>query len=112
MKNNSLKIILGALVLSSAAAQADCVRAVTPTLPDGETAVLEAMVAGQTAMKEFLAVGNEYLACLDQLREAGGTEASAEAKDAWLVDYNSVVAEQEAVASEFNTAIKAYKARQ
>lgn len=112
MKNISLKIILGAFALSAAVAQGDCVRAVAPALPDGETAELEAMIAGQTAMKAYMAVGNEYLACLDRLSAAGGTEESPEAKDARLVDYNGVVAEQEAVASEFNAAIKAYKARQ
>ena len=81
-------------------------------VPDGATSTTEEMVAGQKAVKAFMADGEAYLACLDAEAAAAGPEEAPEAKAARNADYNSVVAEQEEVAAAFNTAIKAFKAKQ
>ena len=95
MKKIALSLSVGALALAGLAAQAECVKAVAPALPDGDTASLEEMVAGQKGVKGFMEEGNAYLACLDEEGVAAGAEEAPELQAARLEDYNGVVAEQE-----------------
>jgi hypothetical protein len=100
------------LMLAGTSVHAECAKATAPNLPDGNTASMEEMVAGQKAVKEFIAEGTAYQGCLDAEEAAAGEDEAPEAKAARLAHYNSVATEQEAVAAEFNAAIKAFKARQ
>lgn len=99
------------LMLAGAQAQAECTKAVAPALPDGSTATMEEMVAGQNAVKAFMAEGAAYQACLDAEEAAAGPDEDPEMKAARLADYNSVATDQEAVAAAFNAAIKDFKAK-
>lgn len=118
---NLIKISALGLFLGSTFALADdCASPEAPTIPDGASATMEQMIAGQTAVKAFQASNIEYMACLEpgikaageQLANASG-DAKAVAKEAYdgkEAAYNAAVSAEESVAGDFNTAIRAYKA--
>jgi hypothetical protein len=97
------------LLLGASTAFAECIRPTAPTLPDGEVAELEAMVAGQKAVKAYVAETEAYLDCLNAEDAAGGDAEPAEAKMARIDEHNSAVDEMESVATTFNEEIKEYK---
>jgi len=117
MKSFSIALLVAALGSASAFAQ-DCVVPDAPTLPDGATASMEQMLAGQQAVKGYQTANSEYRSCLDPQLSAAVVKATAEeASDAdkaaakALEDaYNQSVSREEAVAGQFNTEIRAYKA--
>src|SRR5262249_46129281 len=45
----------------------DCVAPATPTLADGSTASKDEMLAGQGRVKQFVAAGDAYIACLAKI---------------------------------------------
>ena len=95
---------------------ADCTAPAMPELPNGETATMEEMIAGQTAVKAFQSDAQAYRACLEaelgtlKASAAEGDEAAAKAFSDMTADYNASVADEEKVAGDFNNAIRAYKA--
>jgi len=104
--------------LGSAASMAgECTAPALPTLPDGATATMEQMLAGQKAVKEYQAANSEYRACLDPQVSAAevaaaGDSPSEEAQAALKKlndDYNSSVSREEELAVKFNTALRDYK---
>lgn len=105
------------LLLAVNTASADCSKPEMPTLPDGNSASMEEMVAGQKAVKAFMAESGSFLECLD--KKAAELEAPADETEeqkaareaAHVAIYNTAVDEQENIANGFNTAIKAFKAR-
>jgi hypothetical protein len=105
------------LFVSANAALADCSKPDMPTLPDGASASMEEMVAGQKAVKAFMADSGAYLECLDKKAAdfkapADETEEAKAARETAHVNtYNTAVDEQEKIANGFNAAIKAFKAR-
>lgn len=113
----SLKALLLATAFTSTGALADeCNLGEMPTLPNGATASMEEMVAGQQSIKAFQAEAQAYRTCLDEgmaaIKKAAtdGDKESAEAFKAMTDDYNASVAAEEAIASDFNAQIRAYKA--
>lgn len=115
----TLKLLITALVLNSAASMAaDCVAPDSPDVPDGATATMEQMLEGQKAVKAFQAANLEYMGCLDPLVAEAAAAAKADgASDSAIAlvkeleaKYNAAVSKEEAVAGSFNTAIRAYKA--
>ena len=111
-----------ALALGSSAGMAgDCSGPQPPSLPDGATASMEEMLAGQKAVKEYQAANLEYMGCLEKEFTAAETAAlnssSEEDKEAAqatyqkAVDaYNAAVSKEEEVAGQFNTELREYKA--
>ena len=112
MKTITVVMTAMALAMLSQLSMAECVKGEKPQIPDGASATLEEMVAGQKAVKEYMAVGNAYLECLDGGAPAEGVEEEPEAAQARIDDYNSVVEEQEGVAAAWSEALKAYKAQE
>tara|TARA_R110000850_G_scaffold150363_1_gene272913 strand:+ start:121 stop:489 length:369 start_codon:yes stop_codon:yes gene_type:complete len=116
--NTIIKLVCFGLALSSAASFAeDCTAPAAPSLPDGATATLEEMLAGQTAVKEYQAANAEYRACLEPKVTAAQTAAAGDSPGPELVealqklndDYNVSVSDEEKVAEEFNTELRQYK---
>lgn len=118
-----LSVYLGTAMLTSPAAQADetCSQPDRPEMPDGSKASMEAMLAGQKAVKTFQASNMEYMQCLERKYSAAETTAKnsqdgtkkAEARTQYAksIDaYNAAVSAEEAVAGEFNVSLRAYKA--
>jgi hypothetical protein len=109
--------LLGLALTSSASMANDCTAPDMPTAPDGVTSTMEQMLEGQKAVKTFQAANMEYMSCLDpMLAEAtttakakGATDAEMDTQKALEAQYNSAVSQEEEVAGQFNTAIRAYK---
>jgi hypothetical protein len=111
---------LAALLLSSTVAMADCTQPEAPAMPEGATATMEDMIAGQTAVKTFQAANIEYMNCLEEAftaAEAEAKEGSDEEKAAAtevyqkaVNEYNAAVSKEEEVAGSFNASIREFKA--
>ncbi len=109
-----------AVAVFAAPAFADCPYPAAPTnIPDGRTATLEEMVAGQKAVKAYdLAVKN-YVSCIDAELDAAIVKASdslkpQQKKDMQNVEaqkHNAAIDQEQAIADRFNEQVKAYKAR-
>lgn len=87
-------------------------------IPNGATASKEDMIAGQTAVKEYMAAMETYLACIEQDEKdtvAAMTEITDEeraSRDAALTKkYNAGIEEMELLAARFNEEVRAYKAK-
>jgi hypothetical protein len=112
--------------LAANAAYADCSYPAPPAkLPDGNTATLEEMVAGQKTVKEYDKAINAYIACIqlersDKVQQAAksGEKPTAEQKKAMddlermeVQKHNAAVDQLQSVADRFNEQVKVYKAK-
>ena len=106
--------------LSAGTAYAECPYPPAPAnLPDGRTATLEEMVAGQKLVKEYDAAIKSYVDCIDkELEESiakGGDSLKPQQKtDMQKVEaqkHNAAIDQLQSVADRFNEQVKAYKAK-
>ena len=104
------------LVAGQAAAASNCVEPSAPAIPEGSTASMEEMVEAQTAVKTYQTAMSNYRMCIEN-HMASIDEALKEGDKEAGVDFlnhnrrfNEAVSNEEVVAEEFNTAIRAYKA--
>jgi len=120
MKNLKFAAI-GLALASSVSAAGDCVAPDTPQLPDGASANMEQMLAGQQAVKDFQAANLDYMACLESNLTAAeaavngaaddkSKQAAQASYDKVVESYNGAVSKEEEVAGQFNTEIREYKA--
>jgi hypothetical protein len=116
---------LSALALTTAAllaapAFADCPYPAAPTkIPDGKTATLEDMLAGQKTINEYQKAINTYTACID--KELADAEAKAgdslkpqQKADMEKVEtqkHNAAIDQLQNIADRFNEQVKVFKAR-
>jgi hypothetical protein len=117
---NTAKSLLALLALGSSMAMAECVQPESPTLPDGSSATMDDMIAGQQAVKAFQAANLEYMGCLEtQFTAAKKTIEDGKASDAEALKaayekdveaYNEAVSAEEALAGQFNTEIREFRA--
>jgi hypothetical protein len=113
---NKIKLALLGLTLGSTVSVAgECVPPEAPVVPDGATASMEQMLAGQKAVKTFQTANIEYMACLEpkitaaQGEVESGSEDTSAAVKKLEERYNEAVSAEEVVAGQFNTEIRAYK---
>ena len=106
--------------LTAAPVYADCPYPAAPEkLPDGASATLEEMVAGQKAVKVYDKAINDYVACIDrELEEAikkGGDQLKPQQKtDMQHVEaqkHNAAIDQLQSIADRFNEQVKVFKAR-
>jgi hypothetical protein len=114
---------LAAIALTTAlsgAAYADCPYPAAPTnLPDGRTATMEDMLAGQKSVKEYQKAIDDYVACIDKELDASIASAGDKLKPQQKTDmqkmeaqkHNAAVDQEQSVADRFNEQVKIYKAR-
>ena len=86
----------------------------------GSSMAMDDMIAGQQAVKTFQAANLEYMACLEtQFTAAKKTIEEGKAKDAEslkaayeadVAAYNEAVSAEEALAGQFNTEIREFRA--
>jgi len=109
-----------AFAAATAATYADCPYPQAPTkLPDGATAKLEEMVAGQKAVGDYQKAINDYTACIDkELDDAiakGGDKLKPDDKKKMqqveAQKHNAAVDQLQAVADRFNEQVKIFKAK-
>jgi len=107
-------------VLAAAPVYADCTYPAVPgKLPDGATATLDEMLAGQKTVKEYDAAIKAYVDCidkeLDQKIASAGDQLKPEQKaDMQKVEaqkHNAAIDQLQGVADRFNEQVKVFKAR-
>jgi hypothetical protein len=109
---------LGATFLSGAA-YADCTYPPAPTkLPDGASATLEEMVAGQKTVKEYDKAIKEYVDCIDKEVDdkikAGDKlkpEQKADMQKVEAQKHNAAIDQLQSVADRFNEQVKVFKTK-
>ena len=99
---------------------ADCPYPQAPgKLPDGATATLEEMIAGQKTVQAYEKAINEYNACIDKALEQQITQKGDQLKpedktkmqQLEAQKHNAAVDQLQSVADRFNEQVKIYKAR-
>ena len=114
-----LAMALGAIFLSGGA-HADCTYPPAPAkLPDGASATLEEMVAGQKTVKEYDKAVKEYVDCIDKEVDdkiaKGGDKLKPEQKaDMQKVEaqkHNAAIDQLQSVADRFNEQVKVFKTK-
>ncbi len=108
------------VALAAGPVYADCPYPAAPAkIPDGATATLEEMLAGQKAVKEYEKAINDYNACIDKALEEdiakGGDQLKPQQKaDMQKIEaqkHNAAVDQLQSVADRFNEQIKVFKTR-
>lgn len=106
--------------LSAGAAFADCPYPTAPDkLPDGATASLQDMLAGQKKVGEYNKSVNDYVACIDKeledaLAKAGDKIKPEQKADMQRVEtqkHNAAIDQLQTVADRFNEQVKVFKAK-
>lgn len=87
-------------------------------IPNGASATKDEMIAGQRAVKDYMASMDEYLSCIEKEEKdtiatmPDLTDEEREARATTLVKkHNAAVEEMELVAARFNEEVRAYKAK-
>lgn len=111
-----IQIAVATMFLAVAPAGFACDYPERADVPDGSTATKEEMLAGQTAVKEYMTAMETYLACIEKAEKdtvasmPDITEEELATRDAALTKkYNAAVQEMELVAARFNEEVRAYK---
>lgn len=87
----------------------DCAPPAVPALPDGRTVSMEEMVASQRQVREFVAAGEAYLACLSEIID--DQDKSGGLRNAAVEEHNRMVAALEEIAAAFNEQIRIFRSR-
>jgi cyclophilin family peptidyl-prolyl cis-trans isomerase len=88
---------------------AACAPPAVPALPDASSVSEEEMLASQRQVREFVAAGEAYLACLSRVID--DEKRSAGLRNAAVEEHNRMVAAMEEIAAGFNEQIRIFKAR-
>lgn len=114
----TIRISVAALLVLAGPAAFACDYPQRAQVPNGATASKEDMLAGQTAVKEYVSAMEEYLACIEKEEQetlatmADLSDEERASRDAALTKkYNAAVEEMELVAAQFNEEVRAYKAK-
>lgn len=108
------------IALSAGAAYADCpYPAVPDKLPDGASATLQDMLAGQKAVADYNKAVNDYVGCIDKelgeaLAKAGDKIKPEQKADMQRVEtqkHNAAIDQLQSVADRFNEQVKVFKAK-
>jgi len=113
-------LAFAATMLAAGAAYADCPYPAAPDkLPDGATAALPDMLAGQKSVNEYNKAVNDYLACIDQELDESIAKAGDKLKPEQKADmqrvvtqkHNAAIEQLQSVADRFNEQVKVFKAK-
>lgn len=118
-------VVCAALIgLTSSAFASECTRSTAPTVPNGDTATRDEMIAANKAIKEYVASTNTYIDCVDSeekvavakvpVTTADGKPNTAEINkthETYITLHNSAVDAMQSVADQFNAAVHAFKAK-
>ena len=116
--NRLIKTAIGTSLLIAATASFACEYPDRVLIPNGNTATKEDMVAGQRAVKEYVAAMEVYLECIvEEEKQARGAiddlqpEQEQEREEMLNKKYNAAVDEMERTAAQFNAEVQAYRAQ-
>ncbi|HEX7235382.1 MAG TPA: peptidylprolyl isomerase [Gammaproteobacteria bacterium] len=88
---------------------AACAPPAVPALPDAASVSEAEMLSAQRQVREFVAAGEAYLACLSRIID--DEKRSAGLRNAAVEEHNRMVAAMEEIAAGFNEQIRIFKAR-
>jgi hypothetical protein len=124
MKSLPAAVAIAAIALAPLAladwAHADCTYPQAPGhLPDGNTATLDEMLAGQKAVQSYNEQMMAYLSCIklerdNAVAQAGASltkQQKAEVEAIEIQKHNAAVDQLHAVADQFNAQVKIFKAK-
>jgi hypothetical protein len=106
--------------LTAGPVYADCTYPAAPAkLPNGASATLEEMVAGQKTVKEYDTAIKAYVDCIDKELEDKIAKAGEQLKPQQKADmqkveaqkHNAAIDQLQSVADRFNEQVKVFKAR-
>ena len=103
----SLLVVLGA---AQVPAHGACTFPTATSVPDGSTATDEQMIAGQKAVKDYIAAIEAYQGCLEKEQQAFGDAITDEQKEMQVKRYNASVDAMHDIANRFNEQLPAFKA--
>jgi cyclophilin family peptidyl-prolyl cis-trans isomerase len=86
-----------------------CAPPAVPALPDASSVSEDEMLASQRQVREFVAAGEAYLACLSRVID--DEDRSAGLRNAAVEEHNRMVAAMEEIAAGFNEQVRIYRAR-
>jgi hypothetical protein len=109
-RNLALSLAIAALAVA-ADARAACTYPQEIKIPDGATATKEEMVAGQQAVKDFIAAIDAYEACLDEEAKALGEAITDEQRQVHAKRHNAAEDAKLELADRFNQQVRAFKAQ-
>jgi hypothetical protein len=113
-------LAFAATVLAAGAAYADCPYPAPPDkLPDGATATMQDMLAGQKAVAEYNKAITDYTACIDKELDAAVAKGGDKLKPEQRADmqrianqkHNAAIDQLQSVADRFNEQVKVFKAK-
>jgi hypothetical protein len=116
----ALLVLAAAAALSAGTAYADCPYPAPPDkLPDGASATLQDMLAGQKAVADYNKAINDYVACIDKAVENSIASAGDKLKPEQKADmqrvetqkHNAAIDQLQSVADRFNEQVKVFKAK-
>ena len=87
----------------------DCLPPAAPPITDGSSATMDDMLAGQGQVKQFVAAGDAYIACLAKIIDS--PERSPADRNSATAEHNRMVKAMEQTAADFNAQIRIFKAR-
>ncbi len=116
--NKLIKLAVSAALVSMASGALACDYPKRAAVPDGATASKEQMIAGQKGVKDYMALMESYLSCIEAEEAAAVLElgnldekAKRQRADMFNKKYNAAVEEMNLVAEEFNLQVRAYRQR-
>jgi len=116
----SLLALTATAALAAGAAYADCPYPAAPDkLPDGASATLQDMLAGQKAVADYNKAVNEYVTCIDKevddaIAKAGDKIKPEQKADMQRVEtqkHNAAIDQLQKVADRFNEQVKVFKTK-
>jgi len=116
----SLFALTATAALAAGAAYADCPYPAAPDkLPDGASATLQDMLAGQKAVADYNKAVNEYVTCIDKEVDDAITKAGDKIKPEQKADmqrvetqkHNAAIDQLQKVADRFNEQVKVFKTK-
>jgi hypothetical protein len=107
------------LIGTASSALADCPLATAPSVPDGATATLQQMSAARTAFQAYDGATVTYLHCVDSAVDRIAKQFTGVASQDDLHSlqafgtraHDTAIDQEQAVADQFNSQVRAYKAK-
>ena len=89
----------------------DCSPPESPAIPDGEKIDTAEMKQTVSAVKAYLKQGESYLACLTELENSWGEEATGDQSKELIRNHNAMVDAMQAAAERFNAELAKFQAQ-
>jgi hypothetical protein len=91
---------------------ADCSPPESPAIPDGEKIDTAEMKQTVSTVKAYLKQGESYLACLTEVENSWGDEATEDQRKELISNHNAMVDAMQAAAERFNAELAKYRVQE